>query len=225
VWEHSISLGAERHWELDDNIRYFKRRQGQYRLYMQPSAAIVPMEDFVDRYANVGMAGPNYTFFSPTVTKRSPFTINAHVYSCMLIWNDLPFRWRLDTNEDVDLNLLCLANGWATIQFQVFLIQKNKTLLMPGGNTDRIYQGNGRLTMAKTLERLWPGVVSVNRRFGKPQHMVRASWRKFNVPLILKDDVDLKSFPKVDNYGVKLKKVNDIRDSTLKQFYEDSNHA
>ena len=54
------------------------------------------MEDFVLRYKNIAMAGPQYTMF---VTDRSantypPFTVNTRIYSCNLIRNDVPFRWR-----------------------------------------------------------------------------------------------------------------------------------
>ncbi len=55
---------------------------------------------------------------------------------------------------------------------------------MKGGNTDELYKGNGRLAMAKELERNWPGIVTTRVRFGRPQHVVKNSWRDFKTPLI-----------------------------------------
>ena len=59
-----------------------------------------------------------------------------------------------------------------------------RTMTMKGGNMAQLYQGDGRLTMARSLERMWPGVVSINRRFGRPQHVVKNSWRNFDTSLI-----------------------------------------
>ena len=79
---------------------------------------------------------------------------------------------------------------------------------MKGGNSAQLYQGDGRTTMARSLERVWPGVVTTDRRFGRPQHVVADSWRKFDTQLIRKPDLDLDSFDKVDDYGLKLKALD-----------------
>ena len=44
--------------------------------------------------------------------------------------------------------------------------------------------------MARSLERAWPYVVRVDRRFKRPQHKVRGEWRFFDTPLILREGVD-----------------------------------
>ena len=75
---------------------------------------------------------------------------------------------------------------------------------MKGGNSAQLYQGDGRTTMARSLERVWPGVVTTNRRYGRPQHVVADSWKKFDTQLIRKPDLDLDSLPLVDNYGLTL---------------------
>lgn len=55
---------------------------------------------------------------------------------------------------------------------------------MKGGNSDQLYQGDGRLRMARSLEEQWPGIVTTVRRFNRPQHKVAGDWRFFDHPLI-----------------------------------------
>ena len=62
VWEHSISIGAIRHWILDDNIRGFHRLNHNRKFVVHTGATFYACEHFVDRYENVGLAGMNYHF-------------------------------------------------------------------------------------------------------------------------------------------------------------------
>lgn len=190
VWEHALGTGAKRHWILDDNIRDLLRNDEGQRVVCRAGPALRVVEDFTDRFENVAVAGMNYKMFG--FPRHPPFFLNVHVYSCILIRNDLSFRWRGRYNEDTDLCLQALATGWCTILTNAFLADKLPTLQMKGGNMEQLYHGAaneqysaenkiGRLTMAKDLERAWPGVVKVTRRFGRPQHLI--DWRKFTTEL------------------------------------------
>lgn len=182
VWSDALAIGARRHWILDDNIRDVYRYYRGERVRAPCGAALALMEAFVERYANVAIAGPNYRFFH--VGPKPPFNLNHHVYSCLLIDNALPYRWRGRYNEDTDLCLQVLAGGLCTILFNAFLIEKATTMSMKGGNTTTLYRGDGRLKMARSLERMWPGVVTVDRRWNRPQHVVAHTWKRFDTPLI-----------------------------------------
>lgn len=204
VWEHAKNSGAERHWILDDNIQHIRRWLRGRRIPMASGPAFAAMEDFVDRYENIAIAGPNYQMFGITRGKSTPpLGVNCHVYSTLLVRNDLPFRWRGRYNEDADLCLQVLANGWCTVLFNAFLINKMTTMSMRGGNSQELYSGDGRLKMARSLERLWPGVVTVTRRYGRPQHSI--DWSRFDNPLRLKADVSVDRA--INEYGLKLVKV------------------
>lgn len=210
VWEHAVSRGAARHWILDDNIESIKRRFKGLRIVCNSGVALAACEDFVDRYENVAVAGLNYVMFTGIGMaggkgRLPPFQRNCHVYSCLLIMNSLPYRWRGRYNEDTDLCLQVLSGGWCTVLFNAFLIKKLKTMAMKGGNTDELYKGDGRLVMARSLERMWPGVVTTERRFNRPQHVVKRSWVCFDTPLKLKSGVDLSKL-KPNEYGMKLVK-------------------
>lgn len=222
IKEHSIKEGHERHWQLDDNIRGIRRRWKMQRVPCNAGIALAIAEDFVDRYENVAVAGLNYDKFVVNTQKMPPFYLNAHVYSCTLILNSLPHRWRGRYNEDTDYCLQVLADGWCTVLFNAFLVDKIITMTIKGGNTAELYQGDGRLRMARSLERLWPGVVETKRRFQRPQHVVRAAWRKFNTPLKLKPGTDLSKLPKVDERGMMLKQVApQIKSGRIRKMLED----
>jgi TET-associated glycosyltransferase-like protein len=199
IWEHSISEGHERHWIIDDNIRAFYRWNDNKRLRIGDSTGFLVIEDFVDRYENVALAGMHYRFFAPSNETRPPFRLNSRVYSCILVQNNLSYRWRGRYNEDTDLSLQVLKANYCTMLFYAFLADKIATLTMKGGNTDELYQGDGRLTMAQSLQEQHPDVVKITRKWGRWQHQV--DYRPFKSNrLIKRDDIDI---PKgVNNYGM-----------------------
>jgi hypothetical protein len=207
VWEHSIAEGHARHWILDDNISRFYRFHGNRRYRMHSGATFRAAEDFVDRYANVPMAGMQYKMFAPVKVKQpNPFVLNTRIYSCILLDNTIPHRWRGRYNEDTDLSLRILKDGYCTILFYAFLAEKQPTLTMKGGNTDELYRRDdkfdGRLEMARSLQRQHPDVVKVVWKWGRWQHQV--DYRPFrNNRLIRRPGVVIP--PGVDNYGMRLK--------------------
>lgn len=223
VWEHSKERGNERHWILDDNIRNINRWHRGVRIRANANVAFKVCEDFTERYENIAISGMNYSMFGvPSSNGQPPFYLNNHVYSCLLILNSLPHRWRGRYNEDTDLCLQVLADGWCTVLFNIFLIVKMPSMTMTGGNTDQLYSGDGRLKMARSLERLWPGVVSVDRRFRRPQHVVKDQWRRFDTPLKLKPGIDLTNM-KPNEYGMKLVEKAPVKSDELKRFAADFN--
>ena len=203
IRDHAAASGAARHWQIDDNVFWFERVYEGRRIPCNAGVALRAVEDLADRYENVGVAGLNYHMFGMAVT--APVTLNCHVYSCCLIDHAMPFRWRGRRNEDTDLCLQALSGGWCTLLVNVFLVWKLRTMAMQGGNTDALYAGDGRLRMARELERRWPGVVTTRRRFKRPQHVVADAWTRFTVPLIPKPG--LPPDPAPDEYGLSLRAV------------------
>jgi len=207
IKEHATAAGYERHWQIDDNVRKFGRIWRSRRLKCPPGPALKAAEDFTDRYENIAVSGLNYlTFAIPqrdSAKPKDPFQLNCHVYSCTLTLNTTPHRWRGPYNEDTDYCLQVLADGWCTVLFNAFWVDKQPTMTMKGGNAATLYQGDGRLRMARQLERQWPGVVTVSRKWGRPQHVV--NWRKFDTPLRRKPGLELPTEP--NEYGMVLKRV------------------
>jgi hypothetical protein len=217
IKDHATAAGHARHWQLDDNVRAIRRRAPEgRRIPMHAGVALRAVEDLVDRYENVAVAGLNYQMFMPPCSLQAAFTLNCRIYSCSLVLNALPYRWRGRYNEDTDLCLQVLAGGWCTVLVNAFMIDKPQTMKVKGGNTDTLYQGDGRLRMARALERLWPGVVVTKRRFQRPQHHIIDSWKRFDTPLKLKPGIDLAAIPPND-YGLKLKAVGEVKSENLKR--------
>lgn len=176
VWEHSIKEGHKRHWILDDNIHDFWRYDKNQRVRMGNGKCFFITEDFVDRYENVAMSGLQYYMFMPNKSKAAPFILNTRIYSCILLDNDISLRWRGRYNEDTDLSIRILKGGYCTILMQAFLCNKIATMTMTGGNTDDLYRQEkdfeGRLEMARSLQRQHPDVVKITRKWGRWQHQV-----------------------------------------------------
>jgi hypothetical protein len=158
-------------------------------------------EDFVDRYTNVAIAGFNYALLVPRKKQVPAYYLNTRIYSCILLRNDLPYRWRGRYNEDTDLSLCALKDGWCTVLFNSFLTGKIATMRMKGGNTDQLYQGDGRLKMAQELYKRHPDVTKITWKWHRWQHHV--DYRRFrDNKLRLKPGVVIPDEP--NNFGMQL---------------------
>lgn len=206
VWEHAIKSGAKRHWILDDNISGFCRLNRNRKHQVTSGTIFRCIEDFVDRYENVAISGMNYRFFAEQRSVQPAFRLNTRVYSCILLDNSLPHRWRGRYNEDTDLSIRLLKDGYCSVLFQAFLCDKAATMTMTGGNTEDLYEIEaGRLKMAQSLVDQHPDIVRVTEKWGRYQHHVDYSQFKRKNKLILRKDYIRKTG--VNNYGMVLKKV------------------
>jgi hypothetical protein len=222
AWDHAITLGAEKHWVLDDNIADFYRLHKNYRIRVESGAIFRAAEDFVDRYENVPISGFQYRFFIAPNSAYPAFSKNTRIYSCLLIDNKCKHRWRGRYNEDTDICLRVLKDGDCTIQFNAFLQGKCATQTVSGGNTEEFYHKEGELDKSKwtkgyinaqgtinksqMLVDLHPDVARIVFRYGRWHHYVDYSKFKKN-KLILKDGVTVDK--KVNNYGMVL--VNNFK--------------
>lgn len=186
VWEHSISIGAKKHWILDDNIRHLYRLNHNRRTRFNSVEAFEIVEMFTDKYDNVALSGMNYDKFggvTPTKMGIPQFYLNTRIYSCILIRNDIPFRWRGRYNEDTDLSLRVLKYGYCTLLINAVLCGKVATMTMKGGNTESLYKlqnDDGRLLMAKSLQKQHPDCVKIVWKWHRWQHQVDYSQFKRN---------------------------------------------
>lgn len=212
--DHSIKNGHSWHWVMDDNIKDFRRMASGGRIKCISKSFFAAMEDFVLRYKNIAMAGPDYTMFAFSSAKQPPFVTNTRIYSCNLIRNDTGFRWRGRYNEDTILSLDMLSAGWCTVQFNAFLQTKMATQTIKGGNTDEFYHKEGILkdgdryadkgTDAKSLMlfNVYPQFTKIIKRFGRTHHKV--NYNSFKKQKLIRNNEPIKSI----DYGFNLiKKV------------------
>ena len=187
IWQHSIDAGAPWHWVMDDNITLFARLHENKRVPVGDGSILHAMESFALRYSNVAMAGPNYWMFAPSRDKRAPFRVGTRIYSCNLIRNDVPFRWRGRYNEDTILSLDLLKAGWNTVLFDAFLQYKIPTQTMPGGNTEAFYAREGTLAKSQMLVDAHPDLARLVTRYGRPHHYVNYNQFRHR-PLVRRED-------------------------------------
>lgn len=205
VWDNALSLKTERHWILDDNIEGFNRLNRNTKFVVNSDATFRASEDFTDRFENIALSGMNYYSFAKSTEPVPPFYINTRIYSCILINNKIPFRWRGKYNEDTDLSIRCLKDGWNTILFNAFLCGKITTMRNKGGNTDTIYNNNdNRRSFAESLQRQHPDIVKVVWKFNRWHHHVdyyqfRKRRLQYKESFVIPSD-------NINNYGMTLYK-------------------
>jgi hypothetical protein len=221
-WDHAISIGAEKHWVMDDNIADFYRWHKNKRIRVGSGVIFKAAEDFIDRFENVPISGFQYRFFiSPHDHKKPAFLANTRVYSCLLIDNKCKHRWRGRYNEDTDLSLRVLKDGDCTIQFNAFLQGKAATQRVKGGNTEEFYHKEvgteildkakdmkdigynavGTVNKSEMLVKMHPDVARISWKYGRWHHYVDYSPFKNN-ELRYKPGVKISS--EMNNYGMKL---------------------
>jgi hypothetical protein len=215
AWDHSISIDAEKHWVLDDNISDFYRLHKNQRIRVESGIIFKAAEDFVDRFDNVPISGFQYRFFIAPNQSYPAYVKNTRIYSTLLIDNNCKHRWRGRYNEDTDICLRVLKDGDCTIQFNAFLQGKAATQTVKGGNTEEFYHkegiekniwidgvnAEGTRNKSEMLVRMHPDVARMVWRYKRWHHYVDYSPFKKN-ELRYKKDIVL---PRESNeYGMKL---------------------
>ena len=208
VWDHASATGAKRHWVMDDNLDAFHRMNRNIKAEVESGTIFRIAEQFVDRYENVPLAGFNYYSFCKTTDAVPPMVMNTRIYSCLLIENAAPYRWRGRYNEDTDLSLRVLKDGLCTIQFNAFLQGKVTTQRMRGGNTEEFYRSEGTMAKSQMLADMHPDVAEVVWKFNRWHH--RVDYRPFRGnKLRRRQSLDIPN--RINNYGMKLVNFPDWR--------------
>jgi len=201
AWDHSIQNGFTWHWVMDDNISHFYRLNQNLRIIVNDGTIFRCAEDFVNRYENIAMAGLQYRMFCISTAAYPPFVLNTRIYSCNLIRNDMPYRWRGRYNEDTDLSLRMLKDKWCTVQFNAFLQGKIETQTLQGGNTEAFYAKEGTIAKSQMLCKMHPDVSTLVWKFHRWHHYVNYAPFKNN-KLIKKQNIIINK--EINNYGMKL---------------------
>jgi hypothetical protein len=200
IWDYAAKEGYPYFWTMDDNISKFYRYNKNQIIPVADGSILRAVEDFTTRYENVAISGLHYEMWVFRRASGAPLAINTRVYSNMFIRTDIPYRNRGVYNDDTDLCLRVLKDGWCTILFRAFLAKKIATMKLKGGMTP-FYQGDGRLKMAQELQRAHPDVTKITWKWGRWQHQV--DYRPFKGNLLkLKPGITIPDQP--NEYGMKL---------------------
>jgi hypothetical protein len=198
VWDIAEKMNVKRYWILDDNIEGFHRLNRNEKYKVGDGTIFRCCEDFVDRYENIPMAGMNYYSFCKKTDPVPAFYINTRIYSCILLETKMPHRWRGIYNEDTDLSIRFLKDGFCTVLFNAFLCGKVTTMRMKGGNTNEVYSTtNKRKEFAESLANQHPDCVKVVWRFNRWHHHV--DYSKFKRNTLIRNQ---KVHSKANEYGM-----------------------
>lgn len=198
----------------DDNIDGTNYWFRGHRLLNRSEEMFASLEEFVERYDNVPLAGFNYMSFCVNGSRVPAFTINRRIYSMIMIETSGNWYFRGRYNEDTDLSLRVLKENLCTIQFNLFLGEKLTTQRVKGGNTDEFYTNDEGGTVPKTqmLYDMHPDVTKVVYKFGRIHHQVNYEGftQKLKRVNNYNDIVDTNR--KINNKGMKIVKVpHDIK--------------
>ena len=184
IREHSHKAGHKWHWQLDDDLKqiyYYTKGKGTR---VNSGEAFAKIEQFNDMYTNIGIIGLASKVFA--FSKSKPFKVNQQVYGCILFKNDMPYKWRC-LGEDTDMTLQVLSGKLCTVSMNVYVFDTVSSGTNKGGNSD-LYKDDGRLLRTKVLIRNWPHLITISKKWGRPNHEMGHIWKKFDFPLIRKQD-------------------------------------
>lgn len=144
AWDYSIKLGAKAHWLMDDNMKNFMYIAGVCRrnnTYVRRTAnkeifyeQFPRAEKFFDKYENLLMLELTQNDFCINITKYT-YSLNTRCFSCNLIWNEMPLRWRGRYNEDVILSYDIMTSGYCIASYRGGILKnKQSTRVAKGGN-------------------------------------------------------------------------------------------
>jgi hypothetical protein len=205
-WEHSMGLGFKYHWVLDDNLNIMYRYWRGRRIQSLTGAMLRSCEIFTERYSNLAISGPTYAAFMPDGQYKAPYTMNTRVYSSLLIRNDIPYRWRGRYNEDTDICLRALKDGWCTVLFNAFMTDKATTQRLRGGNTDEFYHTMGTWHKSKMLYDMHPDITRLVVKYGRDHHYV--DYSGFKQELKLSENCRVSGG--INNHGMRVVKIKNM---------------
>ena len=180
--KHALNNKDKFHWQIDDNIRAFRRRENKKNIRCKAIPCLQEVEDFICEYKNIGIVGLRHTMYA--FSQKQYLSLNQQVYSCVLVNNYINVWWRDNCVEDTDYSLQILFENYCTIIFNTLLIEKPPTMQMKGGNTEIAYGGDGRLRRSFGLQILWPGIFDLTYKYGRPKMKPSRIWQTFKqVPI------------------------------------------
>ena len=194
----AVSEGAERHWQIDDDIRTFYHRIDRKRVRCGPGEALRAAEDLSDSFENVDLTGLALQSWVFNGKPFPPYRTNRNVAGTVLVRSEIPYRYRA-LQEDLDLTLQVLSGGRCTILMYDYLIDTPSPASSPGGLSEA-YAGEGKRIIAESVAELWPGLVRVRKAAtGLYGATVGRGWSRFTTPLVPAGQAD--GTPRASTYA------------------------
>ena len=230
AWDYSIKIGAKAHWLMDDNMSFmhiigisprgiFVRRRCEKKDFQEKWHRA---EHFFNKYENLLMMELAQNDFY--INQRElTYALNTRCFSCNLIWNDMPLRWRGRYNEDVILSTDIMVSGYCIASYVAGVRKaKQSTRNAVGGNhatktgdTNSLYQDgfdykNSSVNKTNLLLKVYPQYYRKVIKYGRVHHeYCRTELNKMNGHLKLipakvygEKKIKMSDFLKVRHYAI-----------------------
>ena len=190
AWDYSIKIGAKAHWLMDDNMTFSHivgiNPKGIYvrKKCLKEDFAVKfhKAEHFFNKYENLLLMELTQNDFCINSTKLT-YALNTRCFSCNLIWNAMPIRWRGRYNEDVILSTDVMVAGYCIASYHGGVLKKKQsTRCASGGNhatktgdTNSLYQDgfdykNSSLKKTNLLITVYPQFYRKVVKYGRIHH-------------------------------------------------------
>jgi hypothetical protein len=152
IKKYSTEMGESSHWQMDDDIEYFKIRPRGHTKNKIISAilAISIVEDCHDKFTNVAISGICADAFA--FSKKYAVQKNRLAYQCVLVNNSNNLEWDMGGVEDWYYTFTVLEHGYCTLSFHHIMTQTSPTMQTSGG-----FSGDKRKILYEEFIRRWPG--------------------------------------------------------------------
>ena len=226
----AIKLGSKAHWLMDDNMDFmnivgintkgiYVRRKCEKKDFQEK---FHKAEHFFNKYENLLMLELMQNDFCINSNKLT-YALNTRCFSCNLIYNNMPIRWRGRYNEDVILSTDVMVSGYCIASYRGGILKKKQsTRNAIGGNhatktgdTNSLYQDgfdyrNSSVKKTNLLLKVYPQFYRKVVKYGRVHHeYCRTELHKMNGKLKLiqakkygEKSINLKNFLKIKHYPI-----------------------
>ena len=186
------STNADFHWQMDDDVRKFKKRINGKNVECSPEEIFDEVEKYADEHTNIGILGLNHEMFAFGCSK--PLSVNKQCSSVCLFRTNVKAEWRPFIIEDTDYSMQILTEGYCTVLFSFLLYSVPPSGSEAGGLTDN--QHTKRQMYQQGLLDAWPGAFTIryNEKYKRTQVAPSRIWKTFAQQPILRDSVNLDLF-------------------------------
>tara|TARA_R100001443_G_scaffold17872_1_gene28497 strand:+ start:12109 stop:12900 length:792 start_codon:yes stop_codon:yes gene_type:complete len=177
IKEYSIYNKEKYHWQMDDDLIFYKRINNKNKKY-SVKENIIEIEKYIKKYKNIGIAGMRNMVFAFSI--KNKISINSQCVSSFLINNKTKAKFRPDIIEDTDYNMQVLTEKYCTLIFNRLLFSNPPVSKNFGGNTENHY--NKIEFLQKNLMKMWPKCFDI--KYNKKDNLTKIKpskiWRTFS---------------------------------------------
>jgi len=185
IKDYSNKNNYKYHWQMDDDLRFKQRINGK-NVKSSPIDMMVKIEDYIDKYSNIGMASFRNSVFA--FAQKNNMAYNKQMVSCFILNDIIKSKYRQNTIEDTDYSMQVLTEGYCTVIFNRFLYDNPPQGKNTGGNQTHSLSENKITKCQLNLIKEWNDAFVIEMLEGKnvPSRIKPSRvWNKFEqIPLL-----------------------------------------